>query len=160
MKFSTDDFKNILVTATCGFAAFATLAVGNTLVRRKFACHLKIEAPNLIANSEDSLLVLLLDVEECAYDHDPVAYIRLVDSCDHIIKIRTELMQQKTTKDEFLNVRIDIFLEMDRIEESLMRLRALAEKAESISCLQSLTKIEKMCKDHKDLIYILTIDKS
>ncbi len=159
MNLRTNDIKNVLFTAGFGFLGFASLAVGNLLVKRKLVSSLKVDSPNL-AKHDETLMIYLSDVEAATYDHDPVAYIRLVDTCDRIVAMRSDLVAQKIDIQQFADVRIDVFLQKERMEENVQRLEVLARKLESISCLKSLEEIANRIGSHTELIYMLTIEKS
>ena len=163
MSLTKTDTKNILLTALGGFATFATLAFGNALVRQKLVSKLKIETKYLPHN-DDMLMVLLADVENYVYDNiDPVAYIRLVDSCDELIGIKLALQKQKIDSPQLLDKRIDAFIFVDRAKENIERLKIICKKKLSAdhcySCFTSFKRIETQLDYHYDIIHILTKDE-
>ncbi len=159
MKLSKQDTKNIVVTAFGGFVAFATLAFGNTLIRRKLVSPLKVEVVYLTKHDE-MMMILLADVEKYVYDEvDPVAYIRLVDSCDQLVGIKIKLQQMKT-KIVNLDERINAFIFLERAKENIERLKLnIRKKIQgdlAYSCVSSLGRIEKQLDEHFNIIYLLT----
>lgn len=161
MKLTKEDTKNIFITALGGCVTFATLAFGNTLVRRKLVSKLKVEVQYLVPHDEMTM-ILLADVEKYVYDDiDPVGYIRLVDSCDQLVGLKIKL-QQKVIKTENLDQRINAFLHLERAKESIERLKTQLRKKvqgdNAFSAVSSLNRIEQQLDQHFDIIYLLTKD--
>ena len=159
MKLSRQDTKNIAVTAFGGFVAFATLAFGNILIRRKLVSPLKVEVL-FLAKHDEMIMILLADVEKYVYDEiDPVAYIRLVDSCDQLVGVKIKLQQTKT-KIANLDERISAFIHLERAKENIERLkkniRAKLQGDLAYSSISSLGRIEKQLDEHFNIIYLLT----
>lgn len=159
MKICKKDAQTIGLTAFGGFVAFATLALSNIIIRKKLVSPLKVETP-FLEKHDEMLMILLADVENALYDYDPVAYVRLVDACDVLVKLKVQLQQQLTNPSEFLDTRIDAFLNQKRASSNIERLKEVAKKelsAEtSYSCFSSLSRIEKQLDFHESVIFMLT----
>jgi hypothetical protein len=159
MKISIQDTKNIALTACGGFVAFATLAFGNTLIRKKLVGELKVETTYL-AKHDELLMILLADVEEHVYDDiDPVAYIRLVDSCDLLLEVKVliqnQSQSQKLDASQLLDMRIDCFLHWKRAISNIERLKT-HKNIKNGSYFESLDRIQAQLTKHKEIVYILT----
>lgn len=160
MNLSKKDAKNIALTAFGGFATFATLAIGNTLIRRKLVRPLKTDTKYLFKGDE-LLMVLLAHIEDHVYESlDPVAYIRLVDSCDEIVGIKIKLQGNKKPASNLLDFKIDAFLHLDRAKNNIDRLKEKIKKDlvadVAYLCTTTLERIEKQLDQHYIIINLLT----
>ncbi len=166
INLSPKDTKNIALTAFGGFATFATLAIGNLVIKRKLVRPLKIDTKHLPKNDE-MLMVLLAHIEDNIYENiDPVAYIRLVDSCDEIVGIKVKLQNLKTKEDMILleDCKIDGFLYLERAKESIERLKLII-KTKLVAdiayrCTNTLERIEKQLDQHYTIIHLLAKQNS
>ena len=153
------DAQRIGLTAFGGFVAFATLALSNTIIRKKLVSPLKVETP-FLEKHDEMLMIFLADVENFLYEHDAVAYVRLVDASDLLVKLKVELQQQTTKPCDFLDIRINAFLDQKRALSNIERLKEVAKKKlsaeQSYTCLSSLSRIEKQLEFHEGIIFMLT----
>ncbi len=87
MKLSRKNVFDIATAAIGGAAIFASCSLLNTVLEKKLAFDIHVEAKNLEMNDQ-SLLVFLGELNREYYTLDPVACNKIVKFCDDLVKIR------------------------------------------------------------------------